>query len=401
MSWKETIENKQFKITTGDGREWQPQWLLGESSIEYNTTAYNFINLKGTLVDRKKPNSRKVPLSVWFQGDDNITQTDNFLKSAEDPRPWEVVHPILGTITGQPISITRNDGSLNATELKIDFWETIVVDYPDNEISVRDRISAKSIDVRAAGISSYTAVPTSADVLKLKAATEQVKGPFLNLAGDKKIAYENAASASLKSADNLVSDKRTALRNQQELFTIPVDFEAGINSKVNAFKRAFRNLDSINSKNDKFFYESQGATALASLCECVVTVNEGEYPSRRNIEEVVTLIVELYGEYILTMDNALVDIYDVDNAWNPDANLQTELNDLVLDTISNLQAMAFEAKQERVIYLEKDSNLILLTHRYLGLDDNDENMETLRQLNNIKNHEVLLIRKGREIKFYA
>ncbi len=401
MSWKETIENKQFKITTGDGREWQPQWLLGESSIEYNTTAYNFINLKGTLVDRKKPNSRKVPLSVWFQGEDNITQTDNFLKSAEDPRPWEVVHPILGTITGQPISITRNDGSLNATELKIDFWETIVVDYPDNEISVRDRISAKSIDVRSAGISSYTAVPTSADVLKLKAATEQVKGPFLNLAGDKKIAYENAASASLKSADNLVSDKRTALRNQQELFTIPVDFEAGINSKVNAFKRAFRNLDSINSKNDKFFYESQGATALASLCECVVTVDEGEYPSRRNIEEVVTLIVELYGEYILTMDNALVDIYDVDNAWNPDANLQTELNDLVLDTISNLQAMAFETKQERVIYLEKDSNLILLTHRYLGLDENDENMETLRQLNNIKNHEVLLIRKGREIKFYA
>lgn len=401
MSWKETIENKQFKITTGDGREWQPQWLLGESSIEYNTTAYNFINLKGTLVDRKKPNSRKVPLSVWFQGEDNITQTDNFLKSAEDPRPWEVVHPILGTITGQPISITRNDGSLNATELKIDFWETIVVDYPDNEISVQDRITAKAIDVRAAGITSYTAVPTSADVLKLKTNTEQVKGPFLNLAGDKKIAYENAASATLKSADNLLSDKRTALRNQQELFTIPVDFEAGINSKVNAFKRAFRNLDSINSKNDKFFYESQGATALASLCECVVTVDEGEYPSRRNIEEVVTLIVELYGEYILTMDNALVDIYDVDNAWNPDANLQTELNDLVLDTISNLQTMAFEAKQERVIYLEKDSNLIVLTHRYLGLDENDENMETLRQLNNIKNHEVLLIRKGREIKFYA
>ena len=66
MSWKDKIENGVFKITTGDGKVYKPLWKPGESSKEYNTTAHNFINLEGTLVDRKKPQSSKYPLTLWF-----------------------------------------------------------------------------------------------------------------------------------------------------------------------------------------------------------------------------------------------------------------------------------------------------------------------------------------------
>lgn len=77
--------------------------------------------------------------------------------------------------------------------------------------------------------------------------------------------------------------------------------------------------------------------------------------------------------------------------------MQAQLNDLVIDAIGNLQVLAFEAKQERIVYTEKDSNLILLVHRYIGLDTEDKNLDNFRKINSIKNDELFLIPKGRKL----
>jgi hypothetical protein len=69
-------------------------------------------------------------------------------------------------------------------------------------------------------------------------------------------------------------------------------------------------------------------------------------------------------------------------------------------TVSNLFDLAFDAQQERVVYLPKDSNLVLLTHKYMGLA-NDENMQRFREINNIKLKELFRIKKGRKIKYYV
>jgi len=101
------------------------------------------------------------------------------------------------------------------------------------------------------------------------------------------------------------------------------------------------------------------------------------------------------------LDDQQVSRYEIEKTWNPDVNLQIQLNDLVVDTIGSLQSLAFEAKQERIIYTDKNTNLILLTHQYVGLDADDENIQRFREINNIKNEELFTIKKGRKIKYYA
>jgi hypothetical protein len=61
--------------------------------------------------------------------------------------------------------------------------------------------------------------------------------------------------------------------------------------------------------------------------------------------------------------------------------------------------MSFQTKRERIVYTDKKTNVILLTHRYLGMDDEDENIATMIQTNNIKLTELFSIEKGREIKY--
>lgn len=403
MSWKDKIENGEFTITTGDGKVFKPLWKPGESSKEYNTSAYNFINQEGTLVDRKKPQSSKYPLVFWFQGDDHVEQTSAFLKSADDPRAWEIAHPFYGLINGQPLGIERSDADLSITRISVDFWESIAVDFPDDEISIKDRIQAKALSVQAAGIKSYSNfVPQTANIVTMKLAANNTQGLFSKIAGKSKVLYQNAASTATNFADKLLSAQALVISKQQQLFTLPVDFEAKITSKIGSFKTGLLLLENIlKTKNDKFLYESQGATAIAALCQCAVNPLAEDYTTRNQIVSTVNSIIEISTRYASVLDNSQVSQYDKDNTWNPNSLLQSELNSLVIDTIGNLQKLAFEAKQERIIYTEKNTNLIILTHRYIGLDPEDKNIENFREINNIKNDELFLIPKGRKIKYFA
>ena len=403
MSWKDKIENGIFKITTGDGKVYKPLYKTGESSLDFNASSYNFINLEGTLVDRKKPQSSKYPFIFWFQGDDNIEQAEQFLKSAKDPRAWEVEHPLYGIINGQPLSIARNDANLNITEIKVDFWESISVDFPDDEISVQDRIQAKALEVQKAGIKSFsTFKPTTANIATMKLAANQTQGSFGDLAGDMQVEYQNVYNTAVKAVDKVVAAQELAISAQQELFTLPLFFDQPIFKKIKAFQSSIMELvESIKGKNDKYFYESQAATAISAVCQCAVNPLEDDYVTRSEIETVADAILKMYENYLQVLDDNQVGQYEVEKTWNPNANLQAELNDLVVDTIANLQVLAFQTQQERVVYAAKDTNLIILTHQFLGLDASDKNLERFRKINNIKNNELFLIRKGRQIKYFA
>jgi len=55
--------------------------------------------------------------------------------------------------------------------------------------------------------------------------------------------------------------------------------------------------------------------------------------------------------------------------------------------------------KKEVLFLEKDSNLIVLTHRFLGLAS-DENLEIFKRINKIGLSETYRIKKGRLITYY-
>ena len=74
---------------------------------------------------------------------------------------------------------------------------------------------------------------------------------------------------------------------------------------------------------------------------------------------------------------------------------------LVSFTSKNLFLLSFDARQERLYELTEDSNLIVLTHRFLGLDADDANIESFRKINDIKNDELYRVRKGRTIKYFV
>lgn len=403
MDWRERVDNIKFSIKTGDGKVFFPLYKGGETERTYNTSSFEFISVYGTLVDRKKPQSRKLPLVFWFQGADNIDQADAFEVSADDPRPWTVVHPFYGTINGQPISIKRDDSSLNITEVTVPFWESIDADYPVSNFTVKDNTrDRRDLVYSVSALSAVTNVKfASIDVAKQAQSIADMSGEMKSIQDDTTYAlFQNTLNAGLKAIDKLLEDPLNAINSIQAFLDLPSTYEQAVKGRIGSYLNIYNRLKtSIKTLADKKYFESTGASTIASMAVVMVNPEQGDYVVVSDVENMTARLAAVYNDYIETLDSLKVSVYDVNNTYNADATVQTELNTLVNFTIANLYNMSFETKRERIIYTDKKTNAILLTHRYLGMDDDDVNLATFIQTNNIKLNELFAIEKGREIRY--
>ena len=403
MTWEERITNIKFSIVTGDGQTYYPFYKGGELEKEYNTSSFEFISVYGTLVDRKKPKSRKLPLVFWFQGADNIEQADRFEISADDTRPWTIVHPFYGTIKGQPISIKRDDSSLNLTEITVPFWESIDADYPVSNFSVKDNTRDKRDLVYSdSALSAVTNVNfASIDVAKQAQSITDMSGEMKSIQDSNTFAdFQNGLNAGLKAIDNLLEAPLNAIQSIQNFLDLPATYEQAVEGRIASYENIYYRLKmSITTLADKKYFESMGASVIASMSLGAVTPIVGDYVLVSDVEKMTARIAKIHKDYVDTLGDLKVSVYDVNNTYSPDASVQSELNSLVNYTIANLYRMSFEAKRERIVITDKKTNVILLVHRYLGLDDDDANIDTFVKTNNLKLNQLFAIEKGFEIRY--
>jgi len=403
MSWVDRLNDISFTITCGDGKKYSPLWKSGEKSKDFNTAKYEFINSPGSLIERRQPQSNLYPLVFWFQGIDNIEQCDRFEESANDNRAWTIEHPFYGTLKGQPVKLKRKDTSFNVTEVNIDFWESIEGEFPEDEISIQDQVLEKASAAYEASLVFFSenSSPSSEDVGAVKENVALVSSKF-KPDKDSFNDYINVVSASSAAADRISVDTKDSFEAIQGILKSPAFFNSSSFSKLESFLKAYTDLKIPQaSLFNKYDFEAQAATAIAATCISVVNPQEGDYVTRGDIERVSKKLSDLYGDYLLTLDSYQVGIYEVETAWMPTVQIQNVLSDLVSFTSRSLFLLSFNVRQERTIELKKDSNLILIAHRFMGLDVDDKNIEALRKINGIKNNELFKLKIGRSIKYFV
>jgi len=403
MNWLEQIENVKYSIITGDGEVFYPLWRGATKAREFNTSIFEFIDVHGSLVVRKKPKSDQLDLTFWFQGDNYINEANRFEFSANDPRPWALTHPIYGTRIGQPLSIKRNDENLNIVEFTIPFWETIEESYPISNYSVKDNTRDRHAQIYEACANSYV------ENNPLKTSDiENVSDSVNNMAGEMQFIqntstyseFQNELATAIDAAFNLVKEPFEAMQKVQNFLDLVSVYEMVVETRLGVYLGIFEQLKTtVVTLSDKKYFESMGASLIASMALAAVTPLAGDYKLISKIASVTAQIQSVYSQYVQILNNSYVSIYNVNKTFVPNALVQNQLSNLVNATTANLYQMTFEAKRERIISVESDTNLILLVHRYIGLDASDANIEEFKEINNIRFNELFIIKKGREIRY--
>jgi len=403
MAWKDNLENIKFTIKTGDGSVYYPLWRDSVKSTKLNFAKYDFINVRGSFIDRKESESGSFPLNFYFTGEDNLDQAKAFENSAKDKRLWTVTHPFYGTLSGHPTNIERNDNSFGNTEINVLFWESIADDYPEDSDSIPDEVEDRVVRLNSLGIQNYVskAQPETGDINDLKSSIEISAARFEpdSINFNEYIALKNKALGDL---NLLIQETEVAITTAQLVLSEPANFIRNIRSKIDSIKSAYEEIKkTINPENrqSKYYFETQAAALLGNLAKSSVNPLSNDYIVRSDIESVNSEMLNLYNDYLTTIDANQIPLENINDEYSPDIDLQSSLIDLVTYTSQSLFVLSFDARQERSVILEKDSNLIVLTHRFLGLSS-DENLETFKRINNMGLSETYRIKKGRLITYY-
>lgn len=387
MSWKDNIENIELTIITGDNEIFKPLYTTSSQDIEFNVSEFNFIELEGTLVTRKKVKSQKIPLNIIFQGDDHIDIAEKFLQSSKDPRYWTITHPVIGEIYGHPASINKINDDLNTVVFNIDFWETILPgQIKSAKVYPLELIESKNFELIEFG--SLNLIPDQKPELKSLVAKIQSRYDVLidktNI--DK---YKGFIADAMSGIDKLLSEPQKAIRNISNLIQFPAYIQGAIKTRVNIVKAILDDILEIFPKN-KMNYSIFGGAVIAAISQIILKPGENNFITRSQVREQFNILSETYDLFLNEVD---------DGNFQQDFQEAITLNEIVINTLYYLYDVSFDAKQERFDIVESDTNLILLTHKYMGLDFEDKNLNTFRELNGIKNKNLFIVKKGRKITY--
>lgn len=406
MSWKEKI-NTPCRIQTGDGKVYFPLWRPTGKEQGYNLSEFEFPNVPGTKVDREQPKGQRFNLLVYFQGDDHLDKAEEFRISANDKRPWNISHPFFGDIIAQPASLSFNQESYNVTVISGVLIETITDDFPQETVSVTEKVMADSENVDNLVVQSFVnnAEPTPADIQTLQNNNNQAYNNASKLVpSDLAEEYFNLFKRASSDFNNAIQEPDAAIRSANAVISAPGMFRISVFSRLDILRS---NLDALirelpinNTVNGKRVFEANGSAMVKAMAMASVNPIDNDYTNAVDILRSIDFLVNGYNLFIDTL-NLIQSLNGGDeDSYLPDAETITSLSSLLKFTISKLHTLAFGASQQRRFYLEDDSNLILLTHRLYGLDLDDVNLNKFMNQNGIGLNEILQIRKGREIVYY-
>lgn len=405
MSWLEKINNKMI-ITTGDGKEFSPSWLNAKKGVEYNTAEFEFPELEGTLVNRGTPIGRKFPLELYFQGEDHLDISLAFEISAKDKRPWTIQHPFYDTIIVQPTSLEFDNTVYNISRISGTVIETIVEDNPKTSIDPIDAIKTSKLGLDEKLELSLTATPSAADVNSMAANNTKsfnLSVPIIKVPEEfeEYINFFNQANSAITTA---TASPLLAMRTIIAAISYPAKFTATVTDRINVLTETFNNLRSniawITGVASKQIYQNSAGTAISAMCLTASTPLPGDYTNSSSALKIVDTLIAIYNQYFGDLDLLQTANGGNTTSFIPDASGIIALNSLFNQTISSLFSIALNSKVERSIITEKDTNVILLTHRFYGLDPFDNNINEMIENNKLGLNQLLLIKKGTKIVYY-
>lgn len=401
MTWIDNIETVVFTIITGDNISYTPKWRNATKEVEYNASIFEFVDIEGSLVIRKKAKGRRFELEFYFDGENSIIQGNNFEISARNSKNWTIKHPFYGDFKCQPIALKQDDSTLNVSRFNASVIETITDKYPTYTEIIPDKIEEQLIITNRKQAEAFEN-SKELDKNELQDNVESFDAIFSKIidSDNELLEFKSLVSDAVIEITSNISDANSILLSIQQLINYPATIEQTIEVRFKAFKESFDNLINYYSGNKNQFEAIAGGIIAAMQLSSSLNIGDS-YETRSKVTLQQDQLSEVYSEYIEFLDSLQTERADSGNSYIPNYLGINALNTIVNLSISNLYNIAFSAKQEREYILESDNNVINLTHRFYGLDKNDVNLNKFISINNIGLNELLNIKQGRKIIYYV
>jgi hypothetical protein len=407
MSWVSKVQTN-IQITTGDGRTYSPLYFINKKTIDYNVAEFNFPEVEGTLVKRGTPKGARHSIDIIFQGENHLDESLSFENSCKDKRPWTLFHPFFGKLLVQPSSLVFDPTAYSQTLISCELTETITDEYPRISVDPTDKIFFDSQNTTAVFNETLANVPfENDDVSTLNDSTNDLfsLGSQAVKSGNQSNEYLSLYNTATSSVFSVFSDASFMATSISDFIDYPFQFEDTIQNRLNLLLSQFnalgQKLSNLVTPNDKKIYEFYAGSLVNSIIKTSINPLITDYLNAPAVYSVIDSVLSVYNSYIENLDSIQTENNGTIDSYIPSFEPLQNLSGLVNFAVSNLFTIAFGARQERTLFLENDSNVIILAHRFYGLNVNDSTIDDFINTNGIGVNEYYEILKGRKIIYYV
>lgn len=412
MSWLDRIQ-QDLIIVTGDGQQYIPLYFNASvsKSKEFNLSKYEFVGVSGSLVQRALPMGVVYDIEIMFTGANNLDTSDAFNKSADDPKAWQINHPIYGGLTVQPLSLKFDNSVFNVTTITGSVVETILTTKLTPVVSTPDKITsdASTSNIQQANtFATDVPSPKVSDISLLKANINNlfnsIKAQIIDATDAEN--YFNAYNQVNGLLNSTVFDTLTLIGTVEAMIALPATFADTVVNRLAMLQTQLdeigSGLTSILTPSEKRIYENNAGTLISSLCVASITnIASTDYQTRNDVLNTIALIISEYNNYLNNLCNIQTANGGTITSYLPNPDCLILLDSLIYYTVNSLFDIANTAKQERVYTLPSDSNVIQVASKLYGLLLDDSTITTLIANNNIVGYEIMQLQKGRNIIYYV
>jgi len=411
-SWLEKIK-QDLVIVTGDGQRYTPLYLNASAnkSKEFNVSKFEFIDLKGSLIDRRLPMGVQYDIEIIFQGATNVDDGEKFFKSADNPAAWQINHPQYGGIVVQPLGLKSDNSGLNTTVITGTIIETIGTAQLAPALSPPDVVTSKAAISNAQLAKTYAANQPTPSTTSISALRTNLASSFNSI--NTTIAdaedynqYFNAFNQCNGLLNATVFATETAIGTLQAMIMLPVGFNDTI---VNRMAMFGKQLDALSDDiidlvltGEKQGYENNAGALIAGICSASVTnITSTDYLTRNDVVAAIALIIQKYNGYLDNLCGMQTHDGGSPDSYIPNPDGLSLLDSLLYYTVGSLYGIAASAKQQRTYILPYDSNVILVANKLYGILPDDSTIKTIISNNNIVGYELFKLQQGRQIIYYV
>lgn len=405
MSWIDKLNNDLI-ITTGDNVDYKPLWKRPSKSVSFNHTEFAFPQLQGSLIDRREPMGRRFPLEIFFVGENHLDQSAAFETSSKNKGVWRIQHPYYGLLFVQPTEINYDNTGDNITKISITTIETITDTNPKGKTDPIDSINLQKITLDSLAERDIIATIQPTDINTIDNTNKKsfnLSVPIIKLP-DELTQLQNYFNQANSAVATATASPILAMRATIALLSYPANLQSNVTTRINTLTNTFNQLRNtvigMTGVAAKQIYQTQGSALLSAMCVAAISPLDGDYTNSKRVMVISDTILNNYNSYLADLD-ALQSI----NGGSPDSYVPSPdtllaLSNMLSFTLSNLYNIALNSRVEHSIITEKDTNIILLTHRFYGLDPSDNNINELFINNNWGLNHILQIKKGTRVIYY-
>ena len=415
MSWQDR-EKQGFRIVMDNGTTetaFYPDWLQQDISkkFEFNTSQFDFVNVKGTYVYRGMPRGQALTMVITFQGANNLDVSDNFKKWSEYRNKWTITHPNYNTLYVQPLSISFDNTQKNRTIITCEVIETNEVKpvfTPDFETQVSAAYSNSYAINDATLATSYKHYSTGTYV-SLSNTILSTYNAFLSLLSDDITEYQSFTKSynDVNSALNTAAFVLTDMTWKFGIFAkSPATFIIGIQNRLAGFTDALGAIYPAATPTIGVYakrnIENQAASILASMFLSPIYNFDQQY--RADIVTTMTTLTNAFGLYLDTLAGISTATGGQLNSYQPDPANINALSTLLEATLAYLQDKINQAQTEYIYILPKEMDVVDIAYKLYGLQLDDSTIQKLIATNKIGINgwqELLSLEKDTPIKYYA